>query len=302
MNCQFKEVTILFFLQDFCYICSEDGGVFSRSDVMAHFKMTRNLKILTSIWFLLGLTILLLNDFVLKGLYGNWLTGKLSDFAGLFIFPLFWTTLLPRHKNKIFWLTGLQFIFWKSPLSQVFIDAWNDMGILNLQRTVDFTDLLALTILPIAYTLEKNKDNLKFIRLSPTIPIAISAFAFMATSKGGPQPEVNYFLYYHIQENQQTIIKRLEDAGQEKCIDSDNKNLPPYKFCRLFIKNDTVKFIDIDVYETKSGQTAIQLNTIKYDEVIFNQKDGDNLDSTKKELLKNIFEREVLNKMIKNAP
>jgi hypothetical protein len=269
---------------------------------MTHFKMTRNLKILTSIWFLLGLTILLLNDFVLKGLYGNWLTGKLSDFAGLFIFPLFWTTLLPRHKNKIFWLTGLLFIFWKSSLSQILIDTWNDIRILNLQRTVDFSDLIALTILPIAYTLEKNKDNLRLLKLSPSIPIAISVFAFMATSEGGPQPKVYYFQYYQIQETQQTIIKRLEDAGQEKCLDSDNKKLSPFKFCRLFIKNDTVKFIDIDVYETKSGQTAIQLNSIKYDEDIFNQKNGDNLDSTRKKILKNIFEREVLNKMIKNAP
>src|SRR6187402_3574682 len=99
--------------------------------------MTRDLKLLNSFWFIIGLVILLLNDFVLKGLYGNWLTGKLSDFAGLFIFPLFFAALLPGHKNKIFWLTGLLFIFWKSSLSQVLIDAWNSIGILNLQRTID---------------------------------------------------------------------------------------------------------------------------------------------------------------------
>ena len=266
--------------------------------------MTRNLKILTSNSFLLGLTILLLNDFVLKGLYGNWLTGKLSDFAGLFIFPLFWTTLLPRHKNKIFWITGLLFIFWKSSLSQIVIDTWNDIGILNLQRTVDFTDLIALTILPVAYKLEKNKDNLRLLQLSPSIPIAISAFAFMATSEGGPQPVVYNFNseYYHIQETEQTIIKRLEDAGQELLPDPSGKDWPLKKYCRLLIKNDTVKFIDIAVYETNDGQTTIKLDAIRYDEHIFNQKDGDNLDSTKKEMLKNIFVREVLNKMIKYAP
>jgi hypothetical protein len=37
---------------------------------------------------ILSIAILILNDHVLKGAYGNWLTGKLSDFAGLVFFPL----------------------------------------------------------------------------------------------------------------------------------------------------------------------------------------------------------------------
>ena len=264
--------------------------------------MKQNLKILTSFWFIIGLTILLLNDLVLKELFGNFLTGKLSDFAGLFIFPLFWNAILPKHKNKIFLLTGLLFIYWKSPLSQILIDNWNTLGLLSLKRTIDYTDLIALVILPIAYVLENKKESLKMIKISPIIPLTISAFAFMATSKGGPQPEVDYFEYYHVHESNQTIIQRLEDAGQGKCLESENKNLPPFKFCRLYIKNDSITFIDIDIYETKNGQTTIELNTINYDEDIFNQNDGKNLDSTKKELLKNIFEREVLNEIIKKAP
>lgn len=264
--------------------------------------MTQNLKILSSYWFLFGLLTLLLNDFVLKEVYGNWLTGKLSDIAGLFIFPLFWTTLFPKHKNKIFWTTGFLFIFWKSPLSQILIDTWNTNVIVNFQRTVDFTDLFALIILPVAFTVEKNKDKLKIVHFSPILPITISAFAFIATSYKSPQPKVYYFKNYSIQETQQTIIKRLEDAGQRKCHIVENKNLPAHKYCRLFIKNDTIKFIDIDIYETKNGQTKIELNTIKYDEAVFNEKDGENLDNTKKELLKNIFEREVINKIIKRTP
>ena len=63
--------------------------------------MKNNLKILTSYWFMTGLILLLLNDFIFKEMYGNWLTGKLSDFTGLFIFPLFWTALFPKNKNKI---------------------------------------------------------------------------------------------------------------------------------------------------------------------------------------------------------
>ena len=38
-------------------------------------------------WVLLSILILLLNDHVLKSSVPSWLTGKLSDFAGLFFFP-----------------------------------------------------------------------------------------------------------------------------------------------------------------------------------------------------------------------
>ena len=68
----------------------------------------------TSLGFILGLAILLLNDFYLKTLFGNWFTGKLSDFAGLFIFPMFWSILFPRFKNKIYFVTLIIFIYWLS--------------------------------------------------------------------------------------------------------------------------------------------------------------------------------------------
>jgi hypothetical protein len=37
------------------------------------------------VWFSIGL--LLINDHILKNIYPSWLTGKLSDFAGIFFFP-----------------------------------------------------------------------------------------------------------------------------------------------------------------------------------------------------------------------
>src|SRR5687767_14480465 len=42
----------------------------------------------------LSITLLLINDHVLKVLSPSWLTGKLSDFAGLFFFPFIITTIL----------------------------------------------------------------------------------------------------------------------------------------------------------------------------------------------------------------
>jgi hypothetical protein len=56
----------------------------------------RQLHLLVSPGFLGCLFVLLFNDFVLKQQIHNGLTGKLSDFAGLFVFPLFLTALFPN--------------------------------------------------------------------------------------------------------------------------------------------------------------------------------------------------------------
>ncbi|GGK80604.1 hypothetical protein GCM10011405_30460 [Rufibacter glacialis] len=134
-------------------------------------------------YFLLGLAALLLNDLVLKGLYGNWLTGKLSDFAGLFVFPLFWCALFPKYRLQAVLLTGLVFIWWKSPHSQPFIDLWNSHVPLQIGRVVDFSDLMALAVLPAAFLYSKQPLKASGIRVNPLFPLALSAFAFMATSR-----------------------------------------------------------------------------------------------------------------------
>ena len=108
-------------------------------------------RILLSPLFLLGLIVLLLNDFYLKAQFNNFLTGKLSDFAGLFIFPLFFAAFFPKRKLLIYFLTGFLFVFWKSPFSQSEIDLWNSISLFNLGRVIDYTDLLAVLVLPLSY-------------------------------------------------------------------------------------------------------------------------------------------------------
>lgn len=221
--------------------------------------MTRHYKILTSYWFIVGLTILLLNDFVLKGVYGNWLTGKLSDFSGLFVFPLFWTAFYPKHKTKIFWLTGILFTFWKSPYNQTFIDSWNNLGLLNVYRTVDYSDLIALTVLPIAYFLDTNIEKARNFKLNPVYPVIVSTFAFMATSY---RTDVNINKNYHFAFPKDTLINRLNK------IDSLN-----YGYGVKFTNNnpDTVDFsmpstfcftnfeVKIAVSELKTNTTILTL-------------------------------------------
>jgi len=44
--------------------------------------------LLLSPWALVSVAIILINDHALKGTFGNMVTGKLSDVAGVFLFPL----------------------------------------------------------------------------------------------------------------------------------------------------------------------------------------------------------------------
>ena len=145
--------------------------------------MKRKLESIINIPFLACLAILLLNDFYLKIEYHNWLTGKLSDFCGLFVFASFWTVLLPNKKQMVYFSTALVFTIWKSPYSQPFIDFFSE-SIYPIHRVVDITDIMALTILPIAFYYNPG-PNIR-IKISP-IPFALlSVFSFCATSV--PQP------------------------------------------------------------------------------------------------------------------
>lgn len=139
------------------------------------------LREFTSIGFILGLVILLLNDFCLKNHYGNWLTGKLSDFAGLFIFPLFWAIIFPKLKDKIYFATAIIFIYWKTVYSEPLIDFINQISIVNLNRVVDLTDFLALLILPLSYSYHQ-KGNKNFMTINPAFIVILTSFSFIATS------------------------------------------------------------------------------------------------------------------------
>lgn len=139
--------------------------------------------ILFSPWFLLGLVTLLLNDFVLKYEFANAVTGKLSDVAGLFIFPLFFSAFFPRYVKPFYSLTILIFGYWNSPLSQGLIDYLNYIGI-GVGRTADPTDFFALAILPFSYlhfTQERKKQPTVAVPAKILVSI-IAAFAFIATT------------------------------------------------------------------------------------------------------------------------
>jgi hypothetical protein len=113
--------------------------------------MKRSFDVLAARGFLIALAALLLNDFVLKPAFGNAVTGKLSDFAGLFAFAAFWMAVLPHRRRAVCAATAVAFVLWKSAAAQPLIDLWNAWTPLTVGRTVDASDLIALVSVGAAY-------------------------------------------------------------------------------------------------------------------------------------------------------
>lgn len=99
---------------------------------------------------LLAVLVLFLNDQVLKYAWPGPITGKLSDFAGVFAFTWCLMALFPERLRTVSVAVAVFFIWWKSPWSSGAIDAWNNHGGWTIGRVVDPWDLLALLMLPTA--------------------------------------------------------------------------------------------------------------------------------------------------------
>ena len=185
-------------------------------------------RIVLSAPFAAALLTLVVNDHALKPLFHNALTGKLSDFAGLFAFALFWCALLPAWRTAACLTTAALWVWWKLPLSQPALDAWNALGVYHLARVADAGDLVALAVLPPAWAYagrhsgaRPRRPSLRAAeRLAHGALCMVSVFAFAATSRAyryGPTagvdrdsivPPVSVSLEY-VDERELAIPKRL---------------------------------------------------------------------------------------------
>lgn len=157
------------------------------TDQTKYTVMQERLRPLISLPFILCLGLLLLNDFYLKGAYHNFFTGKLSDLCGLFIFPIFWSSLQPKYKSGIFIATAVFFIYWKSGYSQSFVDFFSS-NFFHIERTVDITDLMTLPVLAPAWLfLTGDMQSLKASgwqeKVNPYLIATLALFSFYSTSK-----------------------------------------------------------------------------------------------------------------------
>lgn len=146
--------------------------------------MHRNYDLLFTPAYLGSLCLLFLNDFFLKQNSPGWITGKLSDFTGLFCLAVFACIVLDRRSTAVNILIAVLFSIWKSPLADPAIDVWNAYMPYSIGRVVDYSDLLALTILPFAQVFYKRSELSRARhRLGILLVALLSCFAFLATSK-----------------------------------------------------------------------------------------------------------------------
>ena len=148
----------------------------------------RGRGILTTWPFLAALTLLLLNDWLLKDTFHNFVTGKISDFSGVAVIAFLLFAGLPKQRIGSYVLIISAFSWWKSPLSGEFIQFVNSYSPMRIDRVIDCTDLWALWVLPVCHYVAINlqKFNVRSLasRKVVTFPLAfITLFAIMGTTR-----------------------------------------------------------------------------------------------------------------------
>lgn len=164
----------------------------------------RDFEVFAQPGFLLALALLLLNDWYLKAHFASWLTGKLSDFAGLYVFAQFLAVCLGA---RIVWTavaTAVLFVAWKSPLATPLIDFVNHYSVVKIHRTIDYTDLVAIAVLPLAVRFYDARTAWawRFIRYPAA---ALALLAIMGTSTLQP--------FYKVRMDLREIPGRQGDVG-----------------------------------------------------------------------------------------
>lgn len=211
--------------------------------------------------FIFSIFILLLNDHFLKDLYGNYFTGKLSDFAGLFAFPYFLCLLFPNKIKFNYIFSGLFFIFWKSELIEPLLNYFQSIGI-GFNRTIDYSDLIALTILPISYIYWHSNFN-DFINLNNSLKpilITVCTFSFVATSLPKEQGsfKMKSDLEVRLKTDKKSVISNLNL--------SKNKKIYDFKF--KFLKYNATINATVKLDSLENGLVSIKLDSILDFEVV----------------------------------
>lgn len=137
--------------------------------------------------FLINLIVLIINDNWLKYAWPGFITGKLSDVTGIFVFIVFLNAMHPNKKWFTAVFTVLFFTWWKSPLSGAAIAWINETMQLPVQRVVDYTDLFALLVIPVAWRLQPFEyKTIAATRFVKPVAFLFTLHAICATSMYRP--------------------------------------------------------------------------------------------------------------------
>ena len=159
--------------------------------------------------FVVSLALLLANDLYLKLEYPGLITGKLSDVSGIFLVTYLAIGVFPRAKLPLSALVAVLFVIWKSPFSQGAIDTINSNISVNIGRVVDYSDLLALAAIPLAWVCAARCSDFEAPRFWKRVfatPIVVVAFLGV-TGTSVLMPHGNYSI------RNTELDSRIEDTA-----------------------------------------------------------------------------------------
>jgi hypothetical protein len=226
--------------------------------------------------FLGCLILLFLNDHYFKHVYANWLTGKLSDAAGIVLLPMLLVFLFPGLRRYAVALSGVLFVFWKSPYSQGLIDFYNAHSFVPTSRVVDVTDLWVLLLLPVPYFIIGQIEKLRALHID-RVPAAVVLLPTIATLVATSPPPAHYMMRSNgnlscyrcsitVHYDQDGIVARVNQAGIAlkkvgPITDGPSwlvaEQATAYRVDELIVEKDTLRELDITMRTLKPGKTEI---------------------------------------------
>jgi hypothetical protein len=178
----------------------------------------------------ISLCALLLNDLYLKWNHPGVISGKLSDFAGIFLVSLLLFALTSPQKLGIAIAVCAAFVWWKSPMSGPFIRFVQEGGVPWFGRVVDHTDLLALGMLLPASWFVDSIDHYQISRGGLRRVIAVPAIGITAVAILGTSsiPLVDTYSFQpqttesHMQPGLAAdVIRAVAEKNGLKCLECD---------------------------------------------------------------------------------
>ncbi|MCC9041586.1 hypothetical protein LNQ81_02575 [Myroides sp. M-43] len=220
-------------------------------------------------FFIISLLVLVLNDLWLKQYFSNTITGKLSDFAGLFVFPFFWSYFFPRFTKEIHILTAIFFLWFKSAWFSPILGWLHSFGI-PVYRVIDYTDYMALLSIPLSYFIFSRSEYLYSNRYLKCGIVCLSIFSFIATTQR-PSYRVAYNITdreYIFKATLSETVASLNEVEQER-VDKMNERRKEYKYESIVLDKERGVFYESPNGITKYGAwfdvSNITLNnTIRY--------------------------------------
>ncbi len=152
-------------------------------------------KVLADPRWIFALLVLVVNDHFLKAAFANTLSGKLSDFAGLFLAPLLLAAIVNVKTKKGFWLSGLSvaLVFSAINLSPPMAAIWDScLSLISPHSTtVDPTDLIALVMIPLGIVLFTNVEKREEKK---SLSYGLMALGILASIASTNPPEEEFVL------------------------------------------------------------------------------------------------------------